>query len=127
MVNKIIAKYRETINYLIFGVINIVFGLLLLYILNLYFMDLIANFISTVLSVILAYFTNNYFVFKTKIEINSFIKFMLMRVFSIVFDSIAMWILLSANFPLFASKLAVMTINTISNYIISKRFIFRKN
>jgi len=127
MVNKIIAKYRETINYLIFGVINIVFGLLLLYILNLYFMDLIANFSSTVLSVILAYFTNNYFVFKTKIEINSFIKFMLMRVFSIVFDSIAMWILLSANFPLFASKLAVMTINTISNYIISKRFIFRKN
>ena len=131
---KYYNKYKELINYGIFGVlttaVNYVMYVLCAKLLNIDM--LISTFIAWFVSVLFAYVTNKKYVFESKTnkkteifrEIVSFISF---RILSGIIDMIVMYItvdLLELNDLIM--KLVSNIIVIILNYVFSKLFIFKK-
>lgn len=133
---------RETVSYLIFGVLTtvinyVVFGLIL------HFFGtgstLIANIIAFIFAVTFAFITNKVYVFKSRIWSAGVLKkeilsFLGARLFSLGIEELGLWIcllagvdkleLLSVNGMMIA-KLVLSVIVVILNYIFSKFFIFK--
>lgn len=127
-----LIKYRETILYLVFGVlstiVNIVTYLFATRTLNLGF--LLSNWIAWITAVIFAYITNKFFVFEsTKRDIRFIVKefgaFISCRIVSGVIEMIIMFIMI--NLLLiddFIVKLVTNVVVMILNFLFSKLFIF---
>lgn len=138
MINKCIdlyKKYKEVINYLIFGVLTTIISLAVYYILVFTILNpdnaielQIANIISWIAGVTFAYITNRKFVFNSKNnnlkkEISSFVG---ARLVTLVMDMLIMYlgvIILKGNDKLL--KIISQIIVIISNYLFSKIFVFR--
>ncbi len=130
-----LIKYRETILYLVFGVlstiVNIVTYLFATRTLNLGF--LLSNWIAWITAVIFAYITNKFFVFEsTKRDIRFIVKefgaFISCRIVSGVIEMIIMFVMI--NLLLiddFIVKLVTNVVVMILNFLFSKLFIFKKN
>jgi putative flippase GtrA len=133
---KLYQKYREIINYLIVGVLTTIISLLTYFICVHTFLHAtnaielqIANIISWILAVFFAYFTNRIFVFKSKSKnyLKEIISFITSRLLTLLMDMGIMFILvtiLSVNDSV--GKLVSQVVVTISNYIFSKIFVFKK-
>lgn len=129
-------KYKEIINYLIFGVLTTVVSLLVYYISVFTFLNpdnaielQIANIISWIAGVLFAYFTNRKFVFESKEtdKLKEAGKFFLARVVTLVIDMLIMWVgvtTLHLNDKIM--KLISQVVIIVSNYIFSKLFVFKK-
>jgi putative flippase GtrA len=129
-------KYREIINYLIFGFLTTFISLLVYYILTVTIIDpnsavelQITNIISWIAGVIFAYITNRKYVFNSNNdnlfkEISSFVGF---RIITLIMDMVIMFVgvtLLRKNDKIF--KLVSQVIVIVGNYLFSKIFVFRK-
>ena len=135
MIKKIYLKYKEIINYLIFGVLTTIISLATYYLLVLTILNpdkplelQIANIISWIVSVAFAYITNRLYVFNSKDKniLKEIIKFYSARIFSLIIDMSLMYIfvsLLSLNDKIV--KIIVQIIVIILNYILSKLLIFK--
>ena len=133
---KLYLKYKEIINYLIFGVLTTVVSLATYYGLTLTILNpdkavelQIANIISWIAAVTFAYFTNRKWVFenKDKANIKEASKFYLSRVSTLLIDMALMFIFvtkLGVNDKIM--KLVVQVVVTILNYIFSKFIVFRE-
>ncbi len=129
-------KYKEIINYLIFGVLATVVSLAVYYGLTLTILDpnngvelQIANILSWVSACTFAYFTNRKWVFenKEKANIKEASKFYLSRVSTLLIDMGLMFVFvtkLGVNDKVM--KLVVQVVVTILNYIFSKFIVFRE-
>jgi putative flippase GtrA len=134
---KYYNKYKEIINYLIVGVLTTIVSLGVYYGSVLTFLNpdnslqlQIANVLSWVAGVIFAYFTNRKFVFESKAEnkLKEAGSFVLSRLITLFMDMAIMFVgvsLLHGNDKIM--KLISQVVITISNYIFSKVFVFRKN
>lgn len=133
---ELYKKYKEVINYLIFGVLTTLISLLVYYISVNTFLNpknamqlQIANIISWVVGVAFAYFTNRKYVFesKEKKQLKEAGKFVLSRVITLLMDMIIMWLgvtVLHFNDKLI--KLISQVVIIISNYVFSKVLVFKK-
>ena len=133
---ELYKKYKEIINYLIFGVLTTVVSLATYYICVFTFLNpenpvelQIANIISWIFAVIFAYVTNRKYVFesKEKNKVKEAIKFVGSRVFTLILDMGVMW--LGVTILGFSDKIMKMVSQVliiIGNYIISKLFVFKK-
>ena len=132
--NKLIRKFinRETISYLIFGVLTTVVNVVVFQIFSSFMDYRAANFIAWVLSVIFAYVTNMLFVFQSKnmalkVILWEAASFFAARIVSLGFD---MGILILCvdilRQPKLVGKLLSQVGVVIINYFFSKLFIFRK-
>ncbi len=137
--SKILAlykKYKEVINYLVFGVLTTILTLLIYYGLTYTIMDpnnaLMlqgANIISWVVAVIFAYITNRKFVFESKSNniIKECVSFFGARIVTLIMDMIIMFIgvtVFKGNDKIF--KLISQIVVIVSNYVFSKLFVFKK-
>lgn len=133
---NIYTNYQEIINYLIFGVLTTIISLLTYYILTLtiitptnpYLLQL-ANIISWIASVTFAYITNRKYVFKSKNnnKIKEISKFTISRIATLIMDMLTMFIgvtLLKKDDRII--KILSQIIVVISNYILSKILVFKK-
>ena len=133
---KIYNKYKEIINYLICGLITTIVSLFIYYFLVYTILNpkvsielQIANIISWIIGVIVAYITNRRYVFASK---STNIKkemsgFTISRIFSLLLDMFIMFIfvtLLGYNDKVFKTISQILVI--ISNYLLSKLFVFKK-
>ncbi|MDR1533427.1 MAG: GtrA family protein [Clostridiales bacterium] len=126
LAKKLLAKHRETIAYLFFGVLTVLFNIAVYYLLLLPIKhDMTANSIAYVLSVLFAYWTNSTFVFRQGMGWKTFAQFFGMRIGSILIDDGGLWLLLRLGCPRLVSKFAAAVIVIILNYIFSKFFIFK--
>ena len=135
-IKELYVKYKEIINYLIFGVLTTVVSLATYYGLTLTILDpekavelQIANIISWIAAVTFAYFTNRKWVFenKEKANIKEASKFYLSRVSTLLIDMALMFIFvtkLGVNDKIM--KLVVQVVVTILNYVFSKFIVFRE-
>lgn len=135
-IKEIYLKYKELINYLIVGVLTTIVSLAVYYISVYTFLNpenaiqlQIANILSWIAGVTFAYFTNRKFVFESKEnnKLKEASKFVLSRVITLIMDMIVMWLgvtVLCLNDKIM--KLVSQVIITISNYIFSKLFVFKK-
>ena len=129
MKNKLITlikRYEETIRYLLCGALTVVVNILLYMLFVLLWNDMIANTVAFILSVLFAYVTNCIFVFRQNISRATFMKFIAMRIGTIVIDNGGMWILLTVGVGRLISKCIVNVIIIIINYLCSKFLIFTK-
>ena len=126
-------KYREIIDYIIFGGLTTVVNIVVFYIFDtlLGWPYLIANAVAIVLSILFAYITNKRFVFKTndmttKENIMEFLKFIGFRLISGLADMATMWLLVELiSIDTNIAKLLTQFIVVVLNYVFSKLFIFK--
>ncbi|MEE0866236.1 MAG: GtrA family protein [Clostridia bacterium] len=127
-------KYKEIINYLIFGVlttiVNFITYFVLVRILN--SNETISNALAWIISVIFAYITNKIFVFNSKdkemkIIIKELISFIGCRAFSGILD-IGMFYILVNLYKIndIITKIIISILVVVLNYIFSKLLIFKK-
>ena len=133
---ELYKKYKEVINYLIFGVLTTLVSLAAYYISVFTFLNpedaiqlQIANILSWIAGVTFAYFTNRKFVFesKEKNKVKEAGKFVLARATTLVMDMLIMWLgvtVLHLNDKII--KLISQIVIIVSNYIFSKLFVFKK-
>lgn len=136
MIKNIYEKYKEIINYLIFGVLTTVISLIVYYGLTYTiinpdnaFMLQVANVISWIAGVLFAYFTNRKYVFDSKNEnkLKEFSSFVGARITTLLLDMAIMGVgvsLLHGNDKIM--KLISQVLVIVGNYLLSKIFVFRK-
>ena len=114
-IKELYIKYKEIINYLIFGVLTTLVNLITKYILLFTILDptngfqlQIAIIISWIVAVIFAYFTNRKFVFESKMWFFVTLLKLDSDLYVVIFTLVA--------------QVAVI----IGNYIFSKLFVFKK-
>ena len=139
-IKELYIKYKEIINYLIFGVLTTLVNLSIKYLL--FFTVLKANnpvqqpiaiAISWIVAVLFAYFTNRKFVFESnnKNRSREFFDFILSRISTLLLEMFIMWFfvtLLKLNSDLYVVifTLVAQVAVVIGNYIFSKLFVFKK-
>ncbi len=134
-IKQLYLKYKEIINYLVFGGCTTVVNFISYYIpSNILGIDeIISNIIAWVISVLFAYFTNKIFVFDSKTEslkesLKEMISFILARLFTGALCDVGMFAfmihVLAINDVI--SKVTTQVAVVILNYILSKLVIFRK-
>lgn len=129
-------KYKEVINYLIFGVLTTIISLATYYLLTVTIINpnnpvslQIANIISWITGVIFAYITNRKFVFESKNtnKKKEISKFVLARLITLVMDMLIMLIgvtILKGNDKII--KIISQFVVIVSNYLFSKIIVFKK-
>ena len=135
-IKELYNKYKEIINYLIFGVLTTVVSLVVYYISVFTFLNpdnpiqlQIANILSWIAGVTFAYITNRKFVFqsKEKNKLKEATKFVASRIVTLILDMIIMWFgvtVLHNNDKII--KIISQVVVVVSNYIFSKIFVFTK-
>ena len=136
MIKSVYEKYKEIINYLIFGVLTTVISLIVYYGLTYTVINpenalmlQVANVISWIAGVLFAYFTNRKYVFESKNEnkLKEFASFVGARVTTLLLDMAIMGIGVTAlhgNDKIM--KLISQVLVIVGNYLLSKIFVFRK-
>ena len=133
---ELYERYKEIINYLIVGGLTTVVSLGVYYVLVLTVLDpedalqlQAANIISWLFAVAFAYFANRRFVFNSRNEIKKEApSFVLARVGTLLMDMAFMFLtvtVLGMNDKI--AKILDQVMITVSNYVISKWFVFRGN
>lgn len=130
MLKEKYLKYKEIINYLIFGVLTTLVNIVVYYIFSdcLHVQYMISNFFAWFLSVLFAYVTNRKYVFESKSEsiVSEMIKFFGSRITTGVLDMFFMWLLISILcFNGMISKILVNVLVVVANYILSKLVVFK--
>lgn len=135
MIKSIYLKYKEIINYLIFGILTTIVNLITYYLLVLTILNpnnklelQIANIVSWIISVTFAYITNRIYVFKSKNKrVKELLKFCSSRLTTLFLDMFLMFILVTKlNLNDKTIKLIIAILIIIINYITSKIFVFKK-
>lgn len=135
-IKELYTKYKELINYLIFGVLTTVISLAVYYLSIFTFLNpdiaiqlQIANIISWVAGVTFAYFTNRKFVFEstTTNKLQEATKFVSSRVTTLLLDMFIMWLFVTIlHFNDRVMKLVSQVLVIVGNYILSKLLVFKK-
>lgn len=136
MIKELYQKYREIINYLIFGVLTTIVSLATYYLLVYTILNpkiplqlQIANIISWITCVTFAYITNRKYVFNSKNNniLKEMTKFYSSRLTTLILDMLFMFIFVTTlHFNDKIIKLILQVIITILNYILSKILVFTK-
>ena len=139
-IKELYIKYKEIINYLIFGILTTLVNLITKYILLFTILNptngfqlQIAIIISWIAGVLFAYFTNRKFVFESKNEnkLKEFISFVVARIATLLLEMFIMWFFvtllkLNSDTWVLVFTLVCQVLVTIFNYILSKLFVFKK-
>lgn len=140
MVKELYKKYKEIINYMIFGVLATVVNLAVKWLLLFTILNKENGFelqtaiiISWIAAVLFAYFTNRKFVFESKNEkkLKEFISFIASRLATLLIEMFVMWFFvtllkLNSNSYVIVFTLVAQALVIIGNYVFSKLFVFKK-
>ena len=135
MFNKLLnlyKKYKEIINYLIFGGLTTLISIVTYAIFTKVFhIDyLISNILSWIIAVLFAYITNKIFVFesKSKKNIKEITSFFFFRVVSLIMEMIILYVFVDMlHIDDLVTKIIAQVIVIVSNYVFSKEFVFKKD
>ena len=133
MFNKLFdlyKKYKEIINYLIFGGLTTLISIITyaLFVKVFHIDYLISNVLSWIIAVLFAYITNKIFVFesKSKKNIKEITSFFFFRVVSLIMEMVILYIFVDMlHIDDLVTKIIAQVIVIVSNYIFSKVFVFK--
>lgn len=133
MMKNVYGKFRQFIDYFLFGVITASLNIILFYTFNqivgLHYM--LANIIAITLAIIFSYIVNKKYVFRTKMATKravarEMLLFLSMRATAAVMDMAGLYILVQfIRLGATLSKVIIETLIASSNYFVSKRIIFK--
>lgn len=127
-------KYREGIDYLFWGGIAFVLSMVLFYVFANMMMieEQISNIITWVICVIFTYITNRTFVFRSrssgvKAVTKEFVDFTSARLATLILENVVLFICIDLlTWHNMVAKLIGQFLVIVSNYILSKLWIFKK-
>ena len=137
----IYKKYQEAIDYLFWGGIAFVLSMVLFWVfttelLPLQWGEVFANSVDWVICVLFTFFTNKFFVFRSKTISpkafgKEFVEFVMARVFTLVLEDVVIWVGCTLmGYDGAIGKLVVKLIGQfiviVSNYFLSKFWIFKE-
>lgn len=133
-IKELFIKYKEVISYLFFGGCTFLVSVITFCLFNktLGLNEHVANIISWVLAVSFAYVTNKLYVFESKVkdkaglfkEISSFVS---ARLLTLVVEEFILFVGINLmHIDSMVVKVAGQVIVIVSNYFLSKLFIFKK-
>ena len=139
-IKELYLKYKEIINYLIFGVLTTIVSLATKYLLLFTILDAsnavqlqVAVITSWIAACLFAYITNRIWVFESKSKeiIKEMIKFFTARLFTLGLEMLIMFIFvtvlgLNSDTWVIIWTLVAQVVVTIGNYILSKLIVFKK-
>ena len=140
MLKELYIKYKEIINYMIFGVLTTVVNLGVKYLLLFTFLEAsngfqlqVAIVVSWIVAVIFAYLTNRKYVFESKNTnfIKEFIKFVVGRLLTLLIEMFVMWFFvtllkLNSDLQVVIFTIVAQIFVIVGNYVFSKLFVFKK-
>ena len=134
LIGKIYRKYKEAVDYLFWGGVAFVLSMVLFYIfaniMNIY--EQIANILSWIICVIFTYLTNRTFVFQSKVRgikkiFKEFKDFVTARLLTLVMENVILFVMIDIlTINNMISKLVGQFVVIVSNYFLSKLWIFKK-
>ena len=126
-------KYKEVVNYVIFGFLTFVVSTVTYYVSRFCFDYVVSNIISWILAVLFAYITNKLFVFNSKVDskqnlLKEFVMFVISRIATLILETIILFVMIEwMNITNdFIVKMFAQVVVILTNYILSKVFIFKK-
>lgn len=133
-IKELFLKYKEVISYLFFGGCTFLVSIISFYIFNkvLSFNEHISNIISWILAVAFAFVTNKVFVFESKAKekktvIKELISFVTARLLTLGIEEIILFVGCNLlNIDALIVKIIAQVVVVVSNYFLSKLFIFKK-
>lgn len=133
-IKELFLKYKEVISYLFFGGCTFLVSIISFYIFNkvLSFNEHISNIISWILAVAFAFVTNKVFVFESKAKekktvIKELISFVTARLLTLGIEEIILFVGCNLlNIDALIVKMIAQVVVIVSNYFLSKLFIFKK-
>ena len=133
-IKELFLKYKEVISYLFFGGCTFLVSIISFYIFNkaLSFNEHISNIISWILVVAFAFVTNKVFVFESKAKekktvIKELISFVTARLLTLGIEEIILFVGCNLlNIDALIVKIIAQVVVIVSNYFLSKLFIFKK-
>lgn len=137
---KLYIKYKELINYVIFGAFTSIVNLGIKYLLFFTILDAsnafelqLAIVISWIVAVLFAYFTNRKYVFNSnnKNIFKELISFITGRLLTLLIEMFVMWFFvtllkLNSDLQVIIFTLVAQVLVIVGNYIFSKLFVFKK-
>lgn len=147
MIKKLYGKYKEIIDYLFWGAMAFFLYMVLYWVFTsrLGWREILATLIDNFICIIFAFFTNKLFVFRSKAGsvkgfFREFVSFFVARIFTLVLSELMTWIgcdLLGYNTESYRLikivndglivQLITQVVVIVSNYILSKLWIFKKD
>ena len=132
MLNNLYKKYKEIINYLIFGGLTTVVSIVTYALFaKVFYIDyLISNVLSWILAVLFAYITNKIFVFesKSKKNVKEITSFFFFRIISLVMEMIILYIFVDMlHIDDLITKIIAQVTVIVANYVFSRVFVFKKD
>lgn len=134
LIIKIYRKNKEAIDYLFWGGVAFVLSTVLFYlfanVMDIY--EQVANILSWIICVIFTYFTNRTFVFRSKVKglkniCKEFKDFVTARVITLVMENAILFVMIDLlTINNMVSKLVGQFVVIVSNYFLSKLWIFKK-
>lgn len=130
-------KYEEIINYLFWGGVAFVLSMVLYWVFDTAcgWNSVVANTVDWVICVLFTFFTNKFFVFKSKVtetraKLLEFGEFVLARLFTLVLEDVIIFVGVSVlgftdAIPSLIVKLIGQVVVIVTNYILSKLWIFK--
>lgn len=133
-IKELFLKYKEVISYLFFGGCTFLVSIISFYIFNkvLSFNEHVSNIISWILAVAFAFVTNKVFVFESKAKekkavIKELISFVTARLLTLGIEEIILFVGCNLlNIDALIVKIIAQVVVIVSNYFLSKLFIFKK-
>lgn len=138
---EIYKKHREGIDYLFWGGVAFVLSIVLFWVFtselfSLQWSEVFANNVDWVICVIFTFFTNKWFVFRSKAGsfkgfCREFVSFVIARIFTLVLEDLILWILCDlcgwdSGLPQIGAKLIGQFVVIVTNYVLSKLIVFKK-
>lgn len=134
---ELYRQHEEIVNYIVVGVMTTLFSWAVYFISVFTFLDAenaiqlqIANILSWIAGVAFAYVTNRKFVFKSKEKniLKEATQFSMSRVSTLLLDMVVMFVMVTLwGINDGISKIVSAVLVTITNYLISKLFVFKKD
>ena len=138
-IKELYLKYKEVINYLIFGVLTTVVSLVTKYLLLFTVLDAsnalelqVSVIISWIVACLFAYITNRIWVFESKSKeiINEMVKFFVSRLSTLGLEMLTMFVFVTAlgldsDVWVVVWTLVAQVLVIVGNYILSKLIVFK--
>lgn len=129
-INELYRQNKELINYVIVGVLTTIVSIGSYYLFRFITKNyIVLSIVSWVLSVTFAYFTNRAFVFESKEKniVMEISKFVGSRLFTLGLEVVLMILFVSImKVNDMAAKIILQFVILVTNYLLSKLFVFRK-
>jgi len=132
-VKALLAKHRETVSYLFFGVLTTAVSFALYYLCLACGMHYLwAQALSWIGAVLFAYVTNRRWVFESRVTgllpiVKELSAFVLSRLFSFGVETLLLWLMVDiAGISESIAKIPVAVVTVVLNYILGKMLVFRK-